>query len=242
MSFYSSAGSGDGFIIEGNKTLNSGKAGIALVSSPSNTFINANVFGNTIINPNALNESFGGGIRIYGSAGCSGNYVHGNRIVDYASKMKYGVHEWNDTNGNPTNNFIGPNIIEGSALIQKQLTLTTSTQVFDAQYESFTPTATASTGTITTSSASMKYKRDGKFIKVILTVTITTNGTGSGTVVITSPFSLVGGAMIGRESVVSGKAVIADVSGTSIYLRNYDNTYPGANGASIKLSGILELS
>lgn len=111
------------------------------------------------------------------------------------------------------------------------------------ELETFTSTITAQTGTITTAAGTIAYQRRGRFMFVEAVITITTNGTGASAVLATLPFVVASGVLNGRENGVSGKQLTALAAGTNqITIRNYDNTYPGANGASMTISGILRIA
>mgnify|MGYP007071592485 CR=1 FL=1 len=97
----------------------------------------------------------------------------------------------------------------------------------------YTPTITASIGTFTTVSATGRYKISHLKIDVVNVVTITTNGTAAGTVIITAPVNIAGvtawGA--GRETAVTGAMLgTSKQSATAIGVRDYAFAYPGASG------------
>lgn len=117
------------------------------------------------------------------------------------------------------------------------------TQIPAVSWEVWTPVFTASSGTITAYTVnSARYLKRGKEIQVRLDVTITTNGTAASSLLSTLPVSSVtnGGVLAGREDVVSGKMLQGKVSGSTLTILNYDNTYPGADTARIILSGVYE--
>lgn len=112
-------------------------------------------------------------------------------------------------------------------------------------FTAYTPTVTASSGTITTATASGRYKVLGKAIFLEVQVNITTNGTGAGVLNATLPGGITPAAnfiLAGRELAVNGQMLSGTIqtSGTTIGIMKYDNTYPGANGAVLVLSGIYE--
>jgi len=119
-------------------------------------------------------------------------------------------------------------------------------QVSEEVWDTYTPTVTASAGSFTSVSASGRYKKVGKTVTVTLLITITTNGTATGAVNATLPFSThATGQYVGagRADGVSGKAlqVIANKSGVTICtIWNYDNTYPGASGELLKVTVTYE--
>lgn len=108
-------------------------------------------------------------------------------------------------------------------------------------WTAYTPTITAGSGTITTKSATGRYKQLGKTIFLQMAITITTNGSGAVSVNATLPFT--GGStcvISGRENIATGKMLQGIIVGGSIFILNYDNTYPGADGANLFLSGVYE--
>lgn len=113
-------------------------------------------------------------------------------------------------------------------------------------YATYTPVVTASTGTITTVSATGRWRQFGKSVHLTMTITITTNGTGGGFLQVTLP--ALGNAadnyvMAGRASAVSGKMLQGWVpSGLAVVrILDYAAVYPGANGEIIYLSGTYEV-
>lgn len=112
-------------------------------------------------------------------------------------------------------------------------------------WTAYTPTITAGSGTLTTVSATGRYLNMGKLTFVQVAITITTNGTAAGSVRATLPntATAVGWMLTGRENGLTAKLLqgfIGPGSPTLITIVNYDNTYPGASGASIIVSGCYE--
>lgn len=110
---------------------------------------------------------------------------------------------------------------------------------------SYTPTITAGVGTITTASATGRYQIIGKTCHYNIAVTITTNGTGSSSVIATLPFTSASfqqqcGA--GRGAAVFFGMIMAfiPVNTNTVLMARSDGTYPGANGASWAISGTYE--
>jgi hypothetical protein len=116
-------------------------------------------------------------------------------------------------------------------------------------FTTYTPVVTAGSGAFTTVSATGRYRRIGKLVFIQITVTITTNGTAAGQVNATLPFTSVNVAgvnhvLTGRANAVSGKS-LQGVIGANVSLLNivnYDNTYPGASGETLALSGFYEVA
>lgn len=112
-------------------------------------------------------------------------------------------------------------------------------------WQAYTPTVTATAGAFTTVSATGRYRRIGKTVEFQNTISITNNGTAAAIMRTTLP--LQNGAVpyvgFGREVAVSGKGVTVTLaaSATTADIIFYDNTYPGATGAVINLSGQYEL-
>lgn len=110
----------------------------------------------------------------------------------------------------------------------------------------YTPTVTAGTGTITTASGAGRYLQlASKTVLIVAQASITTNGTGAADVRVTLPFTSRSGTfqmLIGRANGITGKALVGTIfaSSSAIVITNYDNTYPGASGEVLTVSGIYE--
>lgn len=112
-----------------------------------------------------------------------------------------------------------------------------------AQWQSWTPTITASSGTITSvTGIACKYSQRGKVVQITGSFTITTNGTGAGTLLITPPvLAATRGGFIGaREVAVNGFISGGQIDGSQMTLVRYDNTYPAANGCVFVFSGTYQ--
>jgi predicted S18 family serine protease len=112
---------------------------------------------------------------------------------------------------------------------------------------SYTALLAPGSGTFTTASATGRYLQIGKFIFVQLTITITTNGTGATNVAATLPF--MSASDTGSHHVIPGKAVglsgkmvqgFIFANSSAVIIHNYDNTYPGASGEVLVVSGWYE--
>jgi len=114
-----------------------------------------------------------------------------------------------------------------------------------AQWVSWTPTITPTSGTITTlGTVTCKYARRGKVVDVRGSITITTNGTGAGGLEVSLPFIAAtnGGAIYGREDAVTGAGLNGKINGSAITIFREGNAYPGADGAVIIFSGTYEVA
>ena len=143
-----------------------------------------------------------------------------------------GLSGWSEDGGN---NDLLP--ASASAGIYLGVSSATASNLLDDYEEgTWTPAVTASGGSITTVGAvSGVYTKVGRVVTVTFNITITTNGTGSGQINIGSvPFAASGtwiGA--GRENAATGKMQQCNLGGTSIGVKDYDDTYPGANGRNL---------
>lgn len=110
-------------------------------------------------------------------------------------------------------------------------------------FTTFSPTVTASAGTITSSTVNAaRYKTIGKLVIAQWDVSITNNGTGSGHVRFTLPVNSLSTsganyACIGVEWNVTGKSLNGLLgpsvgSQTFVSVAFYDNTYPGGTGSN----------
>lgn len=118
----------------------------------------------------------------------------------------------------------------------------------DNAWISYTPTISATSGTITTSSANMSYIRRGNVIYFKAQILITTNGTGAGALLMTVPIAQVGSfgtVSTGLQRVPTGYVVYGWLDGggdTTMSIKFYNDTYPGADGAVIEISGFYEVT
>jgi hypothetical protein len=110
----------------------------------------------------------------------------------------------------------------------------------DYEEGTFTPTIGATSGTITTSSASGTYTKTGNRVQFDVTITITTNGTGAGAVTCTLPFTCAVAAVAnGRENAISGSQIHGFIpsGGSTMNITAYNNGYPSVDGVNLILSG-----
>ena len=123
----------------------------------------------------------------------------------------------------------------------------TNKTLIDYEEGAWTPTVASGSGTITTlGTLSGTYTKIGRQVTLFMSIAITTNGTGATSInvgnlpyAISSRFLTCVGC--GRETAVSGKSLQAIGSSTTqIGVFNYDNTYPGANGAVLVVEFVYE--
>jgi len=133
-----------------------------------------------------------------------------------------------------------------TALVTAVTNLTTSINnaLSLGPWSTWSPTISSATGTITTvGTVVARYAQAGKNVYFSLSATITTNGTGGGSVNVTLPLTAKADSVFsGREDAVSGKQLQGRVGAgaSTLSIFNYDNSYPGSNGAKILLGGVYE--
>lgn len=110
-------------------------------------------------------------------------------------------------------------------------------------WAAFTPVLSCGAGTLTSASATGKWKQFlGKSVGVQITATITTNGTCATSITATLPFTSNNDCQLAAMTNNSALAVNGRVaaSATSVTLFKYDGTYPGASGDKVYAAGICE--
>lgn len=103
-----------------------------------------------------------------------------------------------------------------------------------------TPTPTAGAGAFTTVSCEVNYQRTGDSMEFDVTITITANGTAAAFITVPMPFTAVKECVAaGRQAAAGGQMVQGIMAATSSNLTVllFNNTYPGATGERITLSG-----
>lgn len=127
--------------------------------------------------------------------------------------------------------------------LKNQLESLRTNVLYPGIWQSWTPTITAFAGTFTTVSATGYYSKIAKVAPIIITVTITTNGTASGILIASLPFSVDKITVLsGRENASSGKMLQGLAYNSQVNVYNYDGTYPGADGYTLYLSGFISVT
>jgi hypothetical protein len=128
-------------------------------------------------------------------------------------------------------------------LLYSSLASWIQTKLFPA-FTSFTPTVIATSGSITSVSATGKTLKIGKLVHFQVVITITTNGTGAGSVRITNmPYTAAATSIVaGRDFGTTVKFLYGYLNSgaANLTIQNFDGTYPGANGTLLILSGSYE--
>ena len=105
------------------------------------------------------------------------------------------------------------------------------------------PVPTASSGTFTSVSCTLRVKKIGFINFVNISIIVTTNGTAAGAVLLPLPFTAAATTVIaGREVQAAGKMLSGTINAgaASISIANYDNSYPASSGTTLSLSGVIE--
>jgi hypothetical protein len=110
----------------------------------------------------------------------------------------------------------------------------------DYEEGTWTPVLAASSGSITSYTASGTYTKIGRMVFIHMDATLTNNGTGTGAINVSGlPFTPTENASGGgREVAVVGywaSATLSSGSGTMSLLK-YDNTYPGATNHQLRIN------
>ena len=113
----------------------------------------------------------------------------------------------------------------------------------ESDWASFTPSLSATSGTFTTASATGSYRRLGKTIEVNIVITITTNGTAAGQILVGLPVVARGGSgqvlTAGQNAPsIYGCNAFVNAAAASTFVNKYDGTYPGLSGSQIYVSGV----
>jgi hypothetical protein len=115
----------------------------------------------------------------------------------------------------------------------------------DYEETSWTPTIASSSGTITTASATATYVKSGKIVSYVMTITVTTNGTGAG--VITASFPLIPDGFYPAGATATGNiscnATAFNNGGAGqINIAKYDGNYPATSGTVIRVAGTVNVT
>jgi len=107
----------------------------------------------------------------------------------------------------------------------------------DYEEDVWTPTVAASSGTITTYTASGAYTKIGRKVSASVLINISNNGTGAGSISFTLPFTAGSGQWVGagRENALTGNMLqnIVFSGGTTCVVLTYNGAYPGGTGSQI---------
>lgn len=115
-----------------------------------------------------------------------------------------------------------------------------SSMLNDYEEGTYTPTVAATSGTITSYTSTGRYTRVGRLVLAQTVTTITNNGTGTGAITISLPFTNGGEVATGsgRENAATGSQLQANLSAgaTVMVVRTYNNSYPGGTNYALLVS------
>ena len=120
-----------------------------------------------------------------------------------------------------------------------------SNDLHPGAWTTYAMTVSSAGGSITTYDWNVgSYIRMGKIVFFHGIARISNNGTGSGKVIFTLPFAAKSSnsVMAGRDNGVSGKALVGipGAGTTTLYIGNYDDSYPAQNNSQIVINGTYE--
>jgi hypothetical protein len=142
-------------------------------------------------------------------------------------------------NGTPV-----PVVETGASVFWKKDT----TALPDTPWQTYTPTLSASSGSLTTATAAGQYQRRGNIVHLKVNISITTNGTAAGELRFTVPIpstGTYGNMLYGAERAITGNAVYGFLDGggaTVANVKTYAAAYPGGDGYVINVSGFYEVT
>jgi hypothetical protein len=109
-------------------------------------------------------------------------------------------------------------------------------------WSTYSPTVTSSAGTLSSVSSTGRYLINGSIMSYQLVITVTTVGTGSGTINASLPqVCAQPGSASGREDLNTGKSLGVLTTGSNVQITNYDYTFPALNGSKLYISGQCEI-
>ena len=138
------------------------------------------------------------------------------------------------------------NLVQGTAAKGVNFTANTpqpgmTSQLLNAYEEgTWTPVVAATSGSITSYTASGTYTKVGRLVTATFTYNITNAGAGSGAITVTAPFAAGSGANYptgsSREVAVAGWGGYTgmDPSGTTVTVQKYDGGFAGATGVVVR--------
>lgn len=111
-------------------------------------------------------------------------------------------------------------------------------------WTAYTPSLSAGSGSIASATTSGAFKKIGKTVSFRAVAQIINNGTAGAYIELGLPFAAATDSLsfAGVDRGLTGKALAiqAQPGGSSVVVRFYDVTYPGANGATLVINGTYE--
>jgi hypothetical protein len=218
--------------------------GLTILTPAGGTIASVNIGGIYSATGNLLiSSSFNG---LVANTGISGLIIN-DQIASVANTKITGT--INVANTNITGNIISSQI---TSVANTQITgilaaANGGTGNNGGAWTAYTPTISAATGTITTSSATGQYQLIGKTCIVSMTITITTAGTGANQLFATLPFTSaarIQSGTTGAEVNSTGNGVKGYIptSSTQLQLTYYNNSTPIGSGNVIIVTTTYEIA
>lgn len=229
-------------IVVNNSCTSIGNMGISIQTPNAATFVDS-----TIIKGNVCgNCGTGGAANLTNSA--AGIWIDGAQATNtlVAGNICNGQGGGNQLWGIR----VDPSVPAGQTTITGNVSINNVTgDVFGGGWLAYTPSVSANTGTLTTVSPTGRYRLIDKTVQFQATIRIVTNGTAAGTVIVGLPLAASGVAFAiysisGRAGAISGKGLSGSIqpAATTVAVVNVDNTYPGASGEVLAISGTYEVA
>lgn len=114
--------------------------------------------------------------------------------------------------------------------------------LFPVWLTSFTPVVTSGSGTLTTKSATCHYFQVGKTVFIRIKVTITTVGTGAGSLKVTLPVTAkdTDQTLTGYNNDFAISCMVGFTTTSQLFILFYDGTTPCHSGSIIDIEGVYE--
>lgn len=223
-------------IVSGNNVIGVGNLGIGIISPGAITTVDSTIISNNTVAScgaggaaNTANTNDG----IFVSGSLSNNtLISGNFLRDFPTPVQqYGV-------------YIDASVVAGTTRVcGNSYAGNAVADTFGAGWTPYTVSLGSAGGVFTTAGAVGRYRQIDETVQFEVIVTITTNGTASGAVLISVPVPAgpAAYAVTGRAT-TSGKVLGGTIfaAGTTTQIENYDATYPGASGETLVISGTYE--
>lgn len=208
------------------------------------------ILGGVNINGSNVYTDVSGGSGVYGLY-CQGNATVPSRVINWSGACIGGrlFVDYVDSaifdstvQSNVENTSTVSSTTVTSVLGTVQQNWTNSGVLNSGAWATSSPVPTASSGTLTTASSTIAYKKVGKILYCEGSITVTTVGTGTGTLSIQLPFTLVRTiTFAGRENVINGLVYGASITTAGVLsILKYDNTTAIAAGATFPFSFTAE--
>lgn len=259
------------YIVQGNNCLNANGTDVdgfkccgMEIAGPYSLIQNNTVYNNdgegirlfayqSICSGNIVYNNGKGGAGTYTQAGITAFYsaasavysasyslIQGNRCFDTGGATQ--LYGYAEQSASLTAMAVANNDLDNNVTAPWLLAATTGNSYDLDTWFSYTPTLTASSGSLTAGTCTGRYMRRGKTVFFQASCAITNNGTGAVSLNITLPInsSSVGVfAVTGRANAISGKMLNGMIIASTnvVNVTDYNASYPGSTGETIVISG-----